>query len=141
MELLDITQFTKMVQEEWDNDQLFEMANITSRYHGIENVVIWVGMAPKQHGLRIKVSKIPNKASVDDSFVIMMPSLDYDSKQVPDWISQKTMKRILEWIKLNQKLLYDYENGLIDDTGHFFGQYFKGLKVLFKLNNILRSIQ
>ena len=47
MRLPDITQFTKQAQEEWDNDQLFEMANIFPKLHGIENVVIWVGRALK----------------------------------------------------------------------------------------------
>lgn len=120
MKLTDVLlEYTKKVQEEWNNDQLFEMANITSRYHGIENVVIWVGLAPGQHGLRVKVSRVPNKMRMDDSFVIMMPSLDYDTAQVPSWMDKTRVDKILEWIKLNQKLLYDYENGLIDDTGLF----------------------
>lgn len=114
-----LLEYTRKVQEEWENDQLFEMANITSRFHGIENVVIWVGLAPGQHGLRVKVSRVPNKMRMDDSFVIMMPSLDYDPAQVPTWMSGQTMTKILEWIKLNQKLLFDYENGLVDDTGLF----------------------
>lgn len=120
MKLSDILiEYTKQFQEDWDNDQLFEMANITSRDHGIENVVIWVGLAPGQHGLRVKVSRIPNKMRMDDSFVIMMPSLDYDPAQVPSWMSGEKISKVLEWIKLNQKLLYDYENGLIDDTRLF----------------------
>lgn len=121
MTLVDITLFTQLCEEEWKNDELFEMANITSRYHGIENVVIWVGMANKQHGLRVKVSKLPNKMDLDptNSFIIMMPSLDYDPTQVPNWIGRKTMIKILNWITLNQQLLYDYENGVIQDTGLF----------------------
>lgn len=115
----ELRKYINMVDIEWDTDQLFEMANVTSRYHGIENVVLWVGRAPKQHGLRIKVSKVPNKMNMDDSFVIMMPSLDYDPAQVPSWMTTKIILKILNWIKLNQKLLYDYENGLIDDTGYF----------------------
>lgn len=115
----ELRTYIALVEEEWDTDQLFEMAMVTSRYHGIENVVIWVGKAPRQHGLRIKVSRVPNKMSIDDSFVIMMPSLDYDPSQVPQWLTSKMMNKILEWIKLNQKLLYDYENGIIDDTGYF----------------------
>lgn len=117
--MTDIRKYIDIVENEWLAGQLFEMANVTSRYHGIENVVIWVGRSPKQHGLRIKVSKIPNKMDVENSFVIMMPSLDYDPGAVPKWMSSHTVRQILDWIKLNQKLLNDYENGLIDDTGHF----------------------
>lgn len=117
--------YINMVNEEWENDSLFEMANITQKRHGIENVVIWVGKAPKQHGLRVKVSNTPNKMNIENSFVIMMPSLDYDPAQVANWITEKVMKRILEWIKLNQPLLYDYENGIIDDTDDFLNSIVK----------------
>lgn len=115
----DLRKFIDLVNQEWQNDELFEMANITPKYHGIENVVIWVGLAPKNHGLRVKVSNVPGRMDMDDSFVIMMPSLDYDPKAVAKWITPKTMRKILQWITLNQKLLFDYETGLITDTVEF----------------------
>ena len=121
----ELRKYLDIVNEEWLNDQLFEMANVTSKYHGIDKVVIWVGRSPKIHGLRVKVSRVPNKMDIEDSFVIMMPNLNYDHSQVPDWINNKTMAHILDWIKLNQKLLYDYENGLIDDTGYFLDNIVK----------------
>jgi hypothetical protein len=121
----ELRKFIDMVAKEWDNDQLFEMANVTSKRHGIENVVIWVGAAPKQHGLRVKVSNIPGKMDMNNSFVIMMPSLDYDPTQVADWITPKVMKQILQWIVLNQKLLNDYEVGLITDTDDFLNNISK----------------
>ena len=108
-----------MVNEEWENDRLFEMANIFPTKHGIANVVIWVGSTNKQHGLRVKVSKIPNKIDMNDTFTIMMPSLDYDPSEVPKWMKGSTMEKILSWIKLNQKLLYDYETGTTQDTEIF----------------------
>ena len=121
----ELRMYIDMVNEEWNDDQLFEMANLVSEVHGIPNIVIWVGRAPKQHGLRVKVSNVPNKMDMDNSFVIMMPSLDYDPKQVANWIDQKTIKKILDWIKINQQLLYDYETGLIDDTRLFISQISK----------------
>ena len=54
-----------------------------------------------------------------DNFTIMMPSLDYDPNQVANWIDNKTINKILDWIKINQQVLYDYETGLIDDTEEF----------------------
>ena len=48
-----------------------------------------------------------------------MPSLEYDPQQVASWITPKTMKDIIEWIKLNQQVLYDYETDKITDTGDF----------------------
>lgn len=120
-----LRRYINLVDQEWSAGELYEMANVTSRRHGIANVVIWVGIAPKQHGLRIKVSNIPDKMDMNDSFVIMMPSLDYDPKQVAGWITPKVMKQILQWITLNQKLLYDYETGNITDTDDFMNQISK----------------
>lgn len=121
----ELRKYIDMVNEEYNDDQLFEMANVTAKRHGIENVVIWVGAAPKQHGLRVKVSNIPNKMDMNNNFVIMMPSLDYDPSQVADWISPKIMKKILQWIVFNQKLLYDYETGIITDTDDFLNNISK----------------
>ena len=121
----ELRKFINMVDEEWHHDQLFEMANVTSKRHGIENVIIWVGAAPKQHGLRVKVSNVPNKMDMNDSFVIMMPSLDYDPAQVANWITPKTMKKIAQWIVLNQKVLYEYETGQITDTEEFLNNLSK----------------
>jgi len=108
--------FESQCKQEWDNDELFEMANIHSRRHGIKDVVIWVGATNKRHGLRVKVSNIKNKFSWENHFVIRMPSLDYNPKNVAKWID---IDAVLSWIKLNQELLYDYENGKIDDTDDF----------------------
>ena len=108
--------FEEQCNNEWEQDIVFEMANVFPKYHGINGVVIWVGKANKQHGLRVKVSNVQNKWSMDNHFVIQMPSLDYNPKNVAKWIP---IKNILLWIKLNQELLYNYENGLIDDTSEF----------------------
>ena len=120
-----IKAFIDIVDQEWANDQLYEMANVTSRRHGIENVVIWIGATNKQHGLRIKVSNIPNKMDMNNNFTIMMPSLDYDHTQVANWITSKIIDKIITWIKLNQQLLYDYELGLITDTDDFLNNIIK----------------
>lgn len=109
----------ELLNSDEDFDELYEMANIHSRYHGIQDIVIWVGLANKQHGLRIKVSNVKNKFDQNNCFVIQMPSLDYNPEKVASWIDKNKMKQITEWIKLNQVLLYDYENGVIDDTGLF----------------------
>jgi hypothetical protein len=121
----DLRKYIDMVDEEWQNAQLSEMARVGSNRHGIENVVIWVGESPKTHGLRVKVSNVPNKMRIEDSFTIMMPSLDYDPRQVADWITPKIMKKILQWITLNQKLLVDYEEGKIWDIDEFLNSISK----------------
>jgi hypothetical protein len=115
----ELRNYIEMVEEEWENDLLFEMANLGSHNHGISNVVIWVGKANKRHGLRIKISNIKDRWSNDDNFVIQIPSLDYDHSRVARWITPNIMKQIFLWIKLNQKLLYDYETDKIIYTDDF----------------------
>ena len=121
----ELKKYIDMVRLEESQDLIHEMANIGPKRHGIENVYIFVGKTNKQHGLRVKVSKVPGKYDHDDNFVIQMPSLDYDTTQVPRWIKHTTMKKILEWIKLNQELLSDYEYGKIWDTDDFLNNISK----------------
>jgi hypothetical protein len=107
--------FEKMCEQE-DFYELFEMANIHSNVHGINDVVIWVGKANMQHGLRIKISNMKNKFDPQNNFVIQMPSLDYNPNKVAKWITTDVIEKIKSWVKLNQDLLYRYENGELDDT-------------------------
>jgi hypothetical protein len=115
----ELRKYIDMVIEEDKNDLIHEMANVGPKRHGIDNVYIFVGKTNKQHGLRVKVSRVPGKYDDSDNFIIQMPSLDYDPEQVPRWIKEATMNKILSWIKLNQKLLMDYEQGVIWDTDEF----------------------
>jgi hypothetical protein len=120
-----LRKYIDMVLKEEQDDVLHEMANLGSHNHGISNVVIWVGKANKQHGLRIKVSNIKNRWSNDDNFVIQLPSLDYDPSQVARWITSDTMKKIMDWIKLNQQVLYDFETDKIMYTDQFISKISK----------------
>ena len=114
-----------MVLKEEQDDVLHEMANLSQDDHGINNVVIWVGKANKQHGLRIKVSNLKNRWSNDDNFVIQLPSLDYDTQKVARWITKDIMEKIMNWIKLNQQVLYDFETDKIMYTREFLNKISK----------------
>lgn len=121
----ELRKYIDMVRLEESEDLIHEMANVGPGRHGIENVYIFVGKTNKQHGLRVKVSRTPGRYDDNDTFVIQMPSLDYNPAQVPRWIKQDTMIKILEWIKLNQQLLADYEYGKIWDTDDFLNNISK----------------
>ena len=108
------------IDELLQQEPLHEMANVGPRYHGIDRVYIFVGSIERApHWLRVKVSNVPGKYDKNNNFTIKMPSLEYDPQQVASWITPKTMKDIIEWIKLNQQVLYDYETDKITDTGDF----------------------
>jgi len=104
-----------------DEQDLYEMANLTSRYTGIDRVVIWVGMDYKRHAMRVKVSNVPNKMA-DDTFIITIPDLDVIGKIDKSFISGKTLNDIKSWLKLNIQTLIDYESGKLVDTGDFLDQ-------------------
>lgn len=121
----ELRKYIDMVIQEEKDDVLHEMANLGSHNHGIQDVVIWVGKANKQHGLRIKVSNLKNRWSNDDNFVIQLPSLDYEPSRVARWITQQLMMQIMSWIRLNQQLLYDFETDKIMYTDQFISQISK----------------
>jgi len=115
----EIRKYINLIELE-DPDLLHEMANVGPKRHGIENVYIFIGSVEGgQHWLRVKVSNIPGKYDKHNSFVITMPDLYYDPDQVAEWITPKIMKQIISWIKLNQKVLHDYEIGEVTDTDVF----------------------
>jgi hypothetical protein len=120
----ELRNYIDMVRVEESKDLIYEMANLGTDDHGIQNIVIWVGKANKQHGLRIKISNLKNRWS-DDNFVIQMPSLDYDPSQVARWITPDIMKQIMSWIKWNQQILYDFETDKIVYTRDFLNQISK----------------
>ena len=121
----ELRKYIELVLKEEQDDVLHEMANLGSHNHGIQDVVIWVGKANKQHGLRIKVSNLKNRWSSEDNFVIQLPSLDYDSSSVARWITSDKMKQIMDWITLNQQVLYDFETEKIMFTDQFIRQISK----------------
>jgi hypothetical protein len=121
----ELRKYVNMVLKEEQDDVLHEMANLGSHNHGISDIVIWVGKANKQHGLRIKVSNLKNRWSNDDNFVIKLPNLDYDPSQVARWITSDIMKKIMTWIRLNQQVLYDFETDKIMYTDQFINKISK----------------
>jgi hypothetical protein len=121
----ELRKYIDMVLNEEQDDVLHEMSNLGKLDHGIDDVVIWVGKSNKQHGLRVKISNLKNRWSNEDNFVIRMPSLDYDPRQVANWITPDVMKKIQQWIILNQQILYDFETDKIMYTRDFLNKISK----------------
>lgn len=90
-----------------------EAVNLHKNDHGIDDIVIWLGKSNKRHGMSVKISNFKNKWREDNNFTIKIPSLDYDPKQVASWITTDTIQKILQWIKINQNIIYDFENDKI----------------------------
>lgn len=95
------------------DEEVMEMANISSKKTGIENVVIWIGPNPKFHGKRIKVSNSPNKFCKDDCFTITIPDFEIIGKVNHKLISNKTLEKIIEFIKINIDVICAFSDELI----------------------------
>lgn len=106
-----------LCEEQWLD--LYEMANLSVRYTGIPNIIIWVGADPKRHAMRVKVSNIPNRWDSDDNFTITLPMLDVVGTINKKLITGNVLRDIQLWIKLNIETLLAYEQGEIQDTGDF----------------------
>ena len=102
-------------------DTLLEMANVGEKYTGIPKVVIWIGMDPKLHYLRVKISNTPTKWS-QDNFTITIPQLDVVGKINKQFITGQMLENIKTWIKLNIQTILAYEKGEITYTDDFLSQ-------------------
>lgn len=94
---------------------LLEMANLDGQDTGIDNVIIWVGMDPHQHYLRVKVSNAPDKWS-NDNFTITIPDLIIIGKRNKQLITTAKLADIKKWIRKNLKTIAEYEQGKIVST-------------------------
>lgn len=102
-----------------DPDELFlEMANVSSRWTGIEDVIIWIGANPKSHGIRVKISNIKNRWSTDN-FTISIPDYRIRNGAPAPWVQPK-INDIIDWLKLNRPAIQKYEeNDTLQDSGDF----------------------
>ncbi len=105
--LKDINEFVNLPLTE---QELLEMANITSEDTGIPNVVIWAGPNPASHGKRIKVSNIPNTFSGHDCFTITIPDLQIKGTVNKKFITTEILDRIMSWIKNNKEIIEQYSD-------------------------------
>jgi len=92
------------------DDELLEMANVTENETGIDNVVIWIGPSPENHGYRIKVSNIPKKIGKDSLFTITIPDLNIFGNIDTRFINSERLDKIFEFIKKNEQLIMDYSD-------------------------------
>ena len=93
--------------------ELIEMANVSPRKTGIEDVYIWFGPNPHYHGRRIKVSNIPNKFSKEACFTITIPDFRIIGNINKKLIDSKKLDRIKELINKNLKIIEDFSDELI----------------------------
>jgi len=93
--------------------ELLEMANVTYKTTGIENVVLWIGPNPKYHGKRIKISNLPNKFTGTNCFTLTIPDFEIIGNIDETFITTKILNKIKEFVNINYKIISDYSDYLI----------------------------
>ena len=79
-------------------DELMEMANVTQKTTGIENVVIWIGPNPLSHDKIIKVSNSSNKFDGKDCFTLTIPDFKIIGTINKSVIDSKKLEKIKEFV-------------------------------------------
>ena len=105
------------------DEELMEMANVSPKKTGIENVYIWFGPNPHTHGMRVKVSNVPGKYSKEDCFTLTIPKFRTIGKVNNSLITSSVMDDIKMFINLNYALISDFSNELISTD-----EFIDGLK-------------
>ena len=106
--LFEYKNFNQLSEQE-----LLEMANVTYKTTGIENVVLWIGPNPDYHGKRIKVSNLPNKFTGSNCFTLTIPKFEIVGKIDETFITTKVLDKIKEFVTLNYQIISDYSDYLI----------------------------
>lgn len=89
-----------------DGINLSEMANLTVKQTGISNIVIYVSdRGGSKHNARIKVSNLYNKINKTDLFSVALDDFRTIGKVK---ITNKELKLIKSWAKLNKEILIQY---------------------------------
>jgi len=93
-----------------DEQELMEMANIDYKKSGIDNIIIWLGPNPKSHGLRIKVSNIPNKFDGSDCFTITIPDFKIIGDVNKSLVNNDNLNKIFKFVEKNKVVIEKYSN-------------------------------
>lgn len=115
-----------MKLEELYKETLFEMANLDSVDHGIDDVIIWVGLVNNRHGLRVKISNIKNTFSNEKTshFTLTLPEFHIRDGEPASWLKPK-MDDIKDFLRRNLKAIQKYEKGEINSTREFLNLIIK----------------
>lgn len=110
-----INKFNQFIKEYKENkilseQELLEMANVSSKVTGIDDIVLWIGPNPNSHWKRIKVSNVPNKFDGKDCFTLTIPDFRIIGKINKSLIKKDVMDKIIHFVELNIDIISDYSD-------------------------------
>jgi hypothetical protein len=101
-------------------DEGWEMAYLSLKQHGVDQVVIWVGADPKnRHRHRVKICNDPSGLKSKNLFIISIPELKITGDVNHTVITALKLKQIKQWLRKNMKTIIAYSENEID-TGQLF---------------------
>jgi len=104
---------TELVYSSLSDIELLELANVTDKTTGIENVVIWIGPNPTTHGKRIKISNQPNKFDGKDCFTLTIPDFNIIGNINDKFIDTDKLNKIKEFVNMNIDIISKYSDCLL----------------------------
>ncbi len=102
-------------------DELMEMANISPKITGLENVYLWIGPNPFSHGKRIKVSNLSKKFCEDNCFTLTIPDYDIIGKVNKKLITKNVIQNIILFVEKNKDLIDAYSEKKLTTDELIFG--------------------
>ena len=110
-----INKFNQFIKEYKENkilseQELLEMANVSSKVTGIDDIVLWIGPNPNSHWKRIKVSNVPNKFDGKDCFTLTIPDFRIIGKINKSLIKKDVLDKIIHFVELNIYIISDYSD-------------------------------
>ena len=90
--------------------EFLEMASITYKHTGIENIVLWVGPNPVSDYRRIKVSNTLNKFDGRDCFILTIPDYKIIGELNEYTIKPEVIEKIKVWCAKNMKVIVEYSD-------------------------------
>ena len=117
-------------------NKINEFANLPSDVTKFENIVIWVGNPPANHGHRIKISNTPNKFTPNDCFVITIPDKRVIGKVNKNLINNKTLEQLKTFVdNYGETIIYYLDNKIYKQDLFDIIDGTKTLEQIFESNN------
>jgi len=96
--------------KEYQEQELLEMANVTDKTTGIQDIILWIGPNPGQHWKRIKVCNLKNTFDMSDCFTLTIPNFKIIGEVNTKLITTEILEKIKEFVNINYQVICDYSD-------------------------------
>ncbi|NJO70505.1 MAG: hypothetical protein HC830_15560 [Bacteroidetes bacterium] len=101
-------------QRNLTEQELLEMASLSSKGTGLKQVILWVGPNPYGDEIRVKVNNVPNNLKNFDLFDIILPDYKISGEVNTNFITGDLLQQIIQFIDLNKEIITSFSKYEID---------------------------